>query len=101
MKFERKIIKTNQKQINSSTIQNFTKSSYDRNLDSLGNYITNNIITKKNVTQINNTSQNPHRQSNSSLVIERQLVINPQNSILQIQKKSSAINIELLDKTTK
>ena len=52
-KIARTIIKRSQKQINSSTIQNFKKSSYDRNLDSLGNNTTNNIITKNNVNQIN------------------------------------------------
>ena len=53
------------------------------------------------MTQINNSSLNPHRQSNSSLVSERQIVINPQNSILQNRKISSALKIDLLDKTTK
>ena len=52
-KIARTIIKRSQKQINSSTIQNFKKSSYDRNIDSLGNNTTTNIISKNNVNQIN------------------------------------------------
>ena len=40
------IIKKSQKQISSTTIQNFKKSSYERNLDSLGNNTTNKITMK-------------------------------------------------------
>ena len=100
-KLARTIIKRSQKQINSSIIQNFKKSSYDQNLDSLGNNTTNNIITKNNVTQKNTISQNPHRQSNSSLVSERQLALIPKNSILGNRKISSEKEKELLDKTNK
>ena len=75
------------------------KSSYEQNIDLLGNNNTNILNMKNKVTSINSIVLQTHRESNLGLESERQEKTNSKNSIGN-RKISSEQNIELLDKTT-
>ena len=75
------------------------KSSYEQNIDLLGNNNTNILNMKNKVTSINSIVLQTHRESNLGLESERQEKTNSKNSIGN-RNIFSEQNIELLNKTT-